>query len=300
MANIYPSIGANFYAQEYASQHYNGDRYRNAWEAAQAFADCADAAVYAFVKSTEYPDAGAGGGPASWGGTDSLCGVRRSLTFFDTTGKSGDFIWRFHNGNDAYGTGYVYILSCNGISPDFGSEVFGAIRVGTHIGTTPSLEEMALGWYEVLIPAAYINSGGYTVLGIVLDFDYTSTYKAGVHGAYIQSFYNSYLYPFLYSETGFIWVEGTKFAYLDYFRTKRLAEGSLTGVTGKTPGHAPIDDIYQYYVDATGAVRRIEGALTELSGKLPSQISINSVQGGRKYCYIDGTGAERCFEGTAV
>lgn len=99
---------------------------------------------------------------------------------------------------------------------------------------------------------------------------------------------------------GYIWVEGTNFAYLDCERQKRLQEGTLTGVTDKTPSFISVDGNYQYYVDSTGAVRRIEGTLTGLEGKLPSQISINTAQGGTKYCYIDADGKERCFEGTAV
>lgn len=97
---------------------------------------------------------------------------------------------------------------------------------------------------------------------------------------------------------GFLWVEGTKLAYTDVGGIKRATEGILTGVTGKIAGHGSVDGIYQYYVDANGAVRKIEGTLTGLTGKLPSQISINMAQGGTKYCYIDSSGNERCFEGT--
>ena len=101
---------------------------------------------------------------------------------------------------------------------------------------------------------------------------------------------------FINESPGFIWAEGTKLAYKDTYGTKRTQEGTDTGDNG-TVEDAWVDGTYQYYVDANGDVRRIEGTLTGLTGKLASQISINTKQGGTKYCYIDDTGAERCFEG---
>ena len=96
---------------------------------------------------------------------------------------------------------------------------------------------------------------------------------------------------------GYIWVEGTKLAYLDISRTKRLQEGTTTGTTGKVAGHLWVEGDYLHYIDNTGAERRILGTATSLSGKTASQISINTAQGGTKLCYIDSSGAERCFEG---
>jgi len=100
----------------------------------------------------------------------------------------------------------------------------------------------------------------------------------------------------------YIWIEGTEFAYLDTNRIKRLKEGTLTGDPDGDPYQAWIYGNYQYYTDYLGKVRRILGTLTGLTGKIPYQISINtqSPMLGTHYCYIDSSGAERCFEGTAA
>ena len=100
-------------------------------------------------------------------------------------------------------------------------------------------------------------------------------------------------------DPGFGWVEGTKLAYIDNDGLKRTQEGTDTGDNG-TEEDIWVDGTYQYYVDASGDVRRIEGTLTGLTGKLASQISINTKapMSGTHYCYIDDTGAERCFEGS--
>ena len=103
------------------------------------------------------------------------------------------------------------------------------------------------------------------------------------------------------SAPGFIWVEGTKLAYIDGYYLKRLKEGTLTGTTGKIAGHLSAEGDYLHYIDSSGAERRILGSTTGLSGKQPSQISINTKNPmyGTHLCYIDSSGAERCFEGTA-
>lgn len=99
---------------------------------------------------------------------------------------------------------------------------------------------------------------------------------------------------------GYIWVEGTKFAYLDASRQKRLKEGALTGTTGKIPGHYGVEGDYLHCIDSSGAERRILGTLSGLTGKIPAQISVNtkSPMLGTNLCYIDSSGNERCFEGT--
>jgi len=105
-----------------------------------------------------------------------------------------------------------------------------------------------------------------------------------------------YISPF------YIWIEGTNFAYTDAAYNKRLKEGALTGDADGDPYQAWIAGDYQYYTDYLGKVRRILGTLTGLTGKTPYQVSINtkSPMLGTHYCYIDNTGAERCFEGTAA
>jgi len=98
---------------------------------------------------------------------------------------------------------------------------------------------------------------------------------------------------------GYIWVEGTYLAYLDFYRTKRLKEGTTTGTTGKIAGHLWVEGNYLHYIDANGDERRILGSTTGLSGKLAGQITVNYFQGGTELCYIDSSGNERCFEGSA-
>lgn len=65
-------------------------------------------------------------------------------------------------------------------------------------------------------------------------------------------------------------------------------------------GYLWVEESSLTYGDATFHKRLIEGTLTGLTGKTPGQISINTKAPmlGTHYCYIDGTGAERCFEGT--
>lgn len=99
--------------------------------------------------------------------------------------------------------------------------------------------------------------------------------------------------------SGYIWIEGDNFAYLDLFRIKRIKLGSTTGTTGKIAGHHSVEGNYLHYIDSSGNERRILGSLTgRNTGKTPGQISINYAEGGTKLCYIDSSGNERCFEGT--
>jgi len=100
---------------------------------------------------------------------------------------------------------------------------------------------------------------------------------------------------------GYVWVEGTKIAYIDNNGNKRTKEGTTTGTTGKIAGHHSVEGDYLHYIDSSGAERRILGSTTGLTGKQPSQISINtkSPMLGMHLCYIDSSGNERSFEGTA-
>jgi len=145
---------------------------------------------------------------------------------------------------------------------------------------------------------AAINAGGITPFGIRPSRDINVNFP-GWDTQFCVIFGTAYLRINDPVFTGYIWVEGTKFAYLDHYRDKRLKEGTLvSGVASDT--FAWVDGVYQYYTDHAGGVRRIEGTLTGLTGKLPSQISINTKAPmyGTHYCYIGDDGAERCFEGT--
>jgi len=97
---------------------------------------------------------------------------------------------------------------------------------------------------------------------------------------------------------GFIWVEGTKLAYKDAYGSKRQEEGTATGETGTVAGQLWVEGNYLHYIDASLDERRILGSTTGLSGKTAGQISVNTIQGGTKLCYIDSSGNERCFEGS--
>jgi len=103
-----------------------------------------------------------------------------------------------------------------------------------------------------------------------------------------------------YKTPFYLWIEETKFAYIDASYTKRTKEGTLTGDPDGDPYQAWVYGDYQYYTDYLGKVRRILGTLTGLTGKAPYQISINtkSPMLGTHYCYIDSSGNERAFEGT--
>jgi len=115
-------------------------------------------------------------------------------------------------------------------------------------------------------------------------------HAVGDDKAYLHIVYSAEAPPLL--SVAYIWVEGTKFAYLDEFRHKRTKEGTLTGLTGEC-GDITIDSIYLYYPDESGNVRRIEGTLTGLTGKTPYQKAISLT----RCCYIDSSGCERCFQG---
>ena len=76
-------------------------------------------------------------------------------------------------------------------------------------------------------------------------------------------------------------------------KNSNAGSGSILEFTGDEPKDRQFD------IDDNGDERRILGSLTGLTGKLTSQLSINtkSPMLGTHYCYIDDTGAERCFEG---
>jgi len=100
-------------------------------------------------------------------------------------------------------------------------------------------------------------------------------------------------------DPGFKWVEGTSLAYTDNDGFKRLEEGTTTGVTGKLAGQCGVkpNDTHYYYIDDTGAERKIEGVKEGATGKISGQCGINPTY-PTKFCYIDGYGDERRFEGT--
>jgi len=95
---------------------------------------------------------------------------------------------------------------------------------------------------------------------------------------------------------GYIWVEGTQFAYLDSSGRKRVTEGGLPGGTGLNPGYLWIQSDYLYYIDSSGAKRRILGSTTGTSGLTPGYLWIE----GSYVHYTDADGDERRFAGGLV
>jgi len=194
--------------------------------------------------------------------------------------------------------------------------VSGSSNLIAYHNFSPALSSMTFYKYRFSLWKVDATHDGYKCE--LWETDHWTTYLEGTCGAHWQGSATNYYGTFLNAGShwneiniwiddlyiyagggGFLWVEGTKLAYTDLGGIKRATEGTLTGVTGKIAGHGSVDGTYLVYVDANGAVRREQGTLTGLTGKLPSQISINTAQGGTKFCYIDSSGNERCFEGTA-
>lgn len=237
-----------------------------------------------------------------WGHTPL---IRRGIFAFDTTGLALDMLLRIWNGITV-SPGYFGIdedqfcfLSGNGILDiDMEEEIYGKVLSCPFITQIAydSIPYQSFG--SILIPAAYINSSGYTFIAVCTspDWDAHKQTRSSCGTYYDSSVSYIKLHP-----KGYIWAEGTKFAYTDANGGKRTKEGTDTGDNG-TPGYKWVDGDYQYYTDYLGNVRRILGTLTGLTGKLASQISINtkSPMLGTHYCYIDSSGNERCFEGTAA
>jgi hypothetical protein len=217
--------------------------------------------------------------------------------------------------------GYYYPNNCyflrfypSGVQ--FGYVVAGAATTLVYHWFSPILSLMTFYKYRFTLWKVNATTDGYKFE--LWETEHWTTYLEGIYYANWQdaalNYYGTFLhsgnqydefgawiddlYIYIKGGGGFIWIEGTNFAYTDSVVKKRLREGVLTGITGKTPGYISVDGDYFVYVDSTGAVRRIQGTLTSLTGKIAGQSSINLAQGGTKYCYIDGSGNERCFEGT--
>jgi len=114
----------------------------------------------------------------------------------------------------------------------------------------------------------------------------------GTEEFYLDSSHN--IHMLLINESGgYIWVEGSKFAYLDDYRTKRITEGTLEGATGKIAGYCWVEGTKFRYIDSSGNERYIEGTQEGATGKTPGHPWIEET----KFRYIDSSGNERYFEG---
>lgn len=156
----------------------------------------------------------------------------------------------------------------------------------------------------------YFNETGLAFLnskrGNTANLAFRSNYHPGYSGAWgwASLWTPGYGYSETYLNEGdsYIWVEGTYLAYTDAFGQKRLEQGSTTGQTATVSSEPWVEGDYIHYIDASLDERRILGSTTGLSGKVAGQISVNTKAGisGTKLCYIDSSGNERCFEGTAA
>lgn len=149
------------------------------------------------------------------------------------------------------------------------------------------------------ITALQAAIGGTLQLGLRMDHDISDTEPPTNAERYFNWALGYDMWIVLNWQPGYIWVKGTKIAYIDYNGDKRTKEGTTTGQTGTVAGHLWVEGDYLHYIDASLDERKILGSTTGLSGKTAGQISINTEQGGTKFCYIDSSGNERCFEGTA-
>lgn len=236
--------------------------------------------------------------PWSWEGS-AIVGVERAILFFDTTGYSGDMALRLFNtkgGSPCYqgGSHYMRIMDGSGADYDFDEAIYGWMlgRMGSEYLIAEKLisDIDCLDWGEVKIPASYINGSGYTILIVTTDDDQEDDYCGSPVGSwYIPA--NTELA--VWTDKSYIWVEGTKLAYIDGSRQKRTKEGTLTGITGKLAGLSGIkpNDIHFYYIDSSGNGRKIAGTKEGATGKTSGQIGVNANY-PTKLAYIDGYGDE--------
>jgi hypothetical protein len=235
------------------------------------------------------------GAPYNWyAGGPAVSGMRRIIAFFDTTGISQDLVLGVYVTTSGVGGGQFYVLNGNGADPDFGAEIFGWIRGRFSVEYLIASKDMTAltegKYHYFLIPAAHINSSGYTVLLFVHSSDYghSGSPTSGVICGRPQMTLGL-------SPAGYIWVEGTKIAYVDGNYAKRTQEGSLDGATGKIAGHLWAEGSNLRYIDSSGNERYIAGTQEGAAGKIAGHIWIEAT----KFRYIDSNGDERCFEGTA-
>jgi hypothetical protein len=205
--------------------------------------------------------------------------------------------------------GYVFNgTGLTGATSDYG--VIGSMTAVLGSATFPADGFQEYTHYSIVFNAtglAFLQSkvGGIVTLALRSSTDVSASPPGVNHYQefYLQEKFDTKL--IIPQPGGYIWVEGTKFAYLDAFRTKRLKEGTLTGLDDKLPGQISINTKEPMlgtdfcYVDSTGNERRIQGTLTGLSGKLAGQCSLNTIYPmyGMEFCYIDSDGNERRIYG---
>ena len=232
--------------------------------------------------------------PRNWyAGGPLSCGIRRGIMFFDTTGISQDVMLRLYVRDAGFGAAQLYVLNGNGADYDFGDEIYGWIRgrfSSEYLIATRDFTALTLYSYQYfLIPAAHINSSGYTVLILTSSSDY------GYVGApACGCSFDINLVALTLSSAGYIWIEGTSVAYIDASEAKRTQEGTLDGATGQTAGHIWIEGDNFRYIDSSGNERYIAGSAGAASSQTAGHIWFE----GSELHYIDSSGNERYFEGS--
>lgn len=247
-------------------------------------------------------------------GTDRV-NVARVVLFFDTTELSPSLeithagIWALCRYTQPVSltkiSDTVHIVPCPSVHRPCVEADYGYVgSCGTSVGSLYIPVDLPLGYRYIPLSSAgiaAINPGGLTPFGIRAARDMTVSFP-GWDKQFSWLFHGgTYLRINDPVSGGYIWVEGTKFAYIDAYLDKRTIEGTDTGDNGTVAGEAWVDGTYWYYVDENLDIRRVQGTLTGLTGKVAGQLSINTKNPmyGTHSCYIDDTGAERCFEGTA-
>ena len=220
------------------------------------------------------------------------CGIQRVILFFDTTGIDYDMSLRLYVilGSS---TGGLRIVNGNGADYNFGHEIYGWMLGRFSSGyliASRDFIDMPISTYQYFtIPAAHINSSGYTVLILAHSADYgnAGTPQSGIS-------FNTTNVRLQLSCAGYIWVEGTELAYIGADQTKRTQEGTLEGATGQTAGHLWVEGNNLRYIDSSGDERYITGTLEGATGQTGGHIWIEAT----KLRYIDSSGDERYIAGS--
>lgn len=241
----------------------------------------------------------------SWG---TACIIRTPF-FFDTTGLTETietaYLKVYGRGEMWGGQDWCPDSICVVSAPDIHSPPLEADYgyLGTRvISLAPSLyiADFDYHWHYFVFNEAgkaAINKGGITKLAFrhLTDLSGSDPGVDKQFGYYVPHDYGLWVWLVINEAlpTGYIWVEGTKFAYTDSNVVKRLKEGTTTGNTG-TARHTWVEGDYFHYIDASGDERRILGTVGDATGKVSGHIWME----GTGVHYIDSSGQERYFEGT--
>ena len=203
---------------------------------------------------------------------------------------------------------HFVVVPAEGLSEPMVLSDYGYLRTQTlNLGSLSSNGLVTGVEYELILNQdgiSRINKNGYTKFGLRISHDIACNPVGGDEQTFVEEGREGPLTLVINDPEdppapppvsgGFIWVEGTKLAYLDNYRIKRLKEGTQSGATGQTAGHLWVEGTDLRYVDSSGNERYITGTQEGATGKTPSQIWIEDT----KFRYIDNSGNERYIEGS--